>query len=174
MRTAGESERSAPAPDEAGEIARLISYAIILVASLVLFFSARELPTSRWEVLGAGAFPQLVFGLLAILSFFAIFGSVRKLSSGSFKQFAGASADWLRSRYLVPAMAACFGAYLVAIPQLGFSLSTFIFLLAAQLMLAPLRRTSILIALVIALIFSFGLNFLFAEVFNVFLPRWGS
>lgn len=157
--------------EEAGEVARLISYAAILAVSIFLFFDARGLPTSRWEVLGAGAFPQLVFGLLSALSGLAIVGSLRKLSIAGASGFAAAAAGWLRRRYLVPVIAACFGGYLLAIPQVGFSVATFVFLLATQLVLAPRRWTSFLLALVVALLFSFGLNALFAEVFNVFLPR---
>lgn len=157
--------------EEAGEVARLISYVVILAVSVFLFFDARGLPTSRWEVLGAGAFPQLVFGLLSALSGLAIVGSLRKLSLAGVTGFAGAAAGWLRKRYLVLVMAACFGVYLLAIPRFGFSVATFVFLLATQLFLAPRRWTSLLLALVIALLFSFGLNALFAEVFNVFLPR---
>ena len=170
MQDAG-PERAGVRREEAGEVARLISYAVILAVSIFLFFDARGLPTSRWEVLGAGAFPQLVFGLLSLLSGLAIVGSLRKLSLSGASGFAAAAAGWLRSRYLVPVMAACFGAYLLAIPQVGFSVATFVFLLAAQLVLAPRRWTSFLLALGIALLFSFGLNALFAEVFNVFLPR---
>lgn len=170
MQTAG-SEEAGLEREEAGEVARLISYAAILAVSIFLFFDARGLPTSRWEVLGAGAFPQLVFGLLSALSGLAIVGSLRKLSLAGARGFAAAAAGWLRRRYLVPVIAACFGGYLLAIPQVGFSVATFVFLLATQLVLAPRRWTSFLLALVVALLFSFGLNALFAEVFNVFLPR---
>lgn len=162
-----------PENGEAGEVARLLSYVAILAVSAFLFFDARGLPTSRWEVLGAGAFPQLVFGLLSALSFLAIIGSLRRLSLAAARGFAGAAAGWLRARYLVLVMASCFCLYLLAIPRVGFSVATFVFLLATQLVLAPRRWTSFLLALGIAFLFSFGLNALFAGVFDVFLPRGG-
>lgn len=170
------SQQSGPQQEEqeraqAGEVARLLSYAVILAASVFLFFDARGLPTSRWEVLGAGAFPQLVFGLLSALCALAIVGTLRKLNLAAVRGFPAAALGWLRTRYLVLVMAACFGLYLLAIPPLGFSVATFVFLLATQLVLAPRRWTSFLLALGIALLFSFGLNALFAEVFDVFLPR---
>ncbi|EEB83313.1 hypothetical protein RGAI101_461 [Roseobacter sp. GAI101] len=40
-----------------------------------------------------------------------------------------------------------------------------------QLILMPRSAKSILLALVIAAVFSFGLNWLFADVFTVFLPK---
>jgi uncharacterized membrane protein YraQ (UPF0718 family) len=68
----------------------------------------------------------------------------------------------------------CLGAltaYLLAIPLLGFSIASLIFLLGLQVILMPRTVKSIVIATIIALVFSYGLNWLFAEVFNVFLPR---
>ena len=63
------------------------------------------------------------------------------------------------------------GACLIAIPVLGFSLASFLFIFGLEVVLMPRRPVAIAVALVVALVFSFGLNWLFAEVFNVFLPR---
>ena len=56
-------------------------------------------------------------------------------------------------------------------PYAGFSLATFAFLLITQLMIAGISKKTVIQSLIAALIFSVGLNLLFAEVFNVFLPR---
>ncbi|MBO6804101.1 MAG: tripartite tricarboxylate transporter TctB family protein, partial [Thalassospira sp.] len=50
-------------------------------------------------------------------------------------------------------------------------LTTFVFLLIAQLMIAGISKKTLFQSLIAAVIFSVGLNMLFAEVFNVFLPR---
>jgi putative tricarboxylic transport membrane protein len=160
-----------PESKEAGEVARLISYLIILAASAWLFFDARALPTSRWEVLGAGAFPQLVFATLALLAAAASVDTLRRLRGAAFAGFGAAASGWLRARYLVFALLALFGLYLAVLPRAGFSWSTFVFLLAAQFLLAPRRPVVLAVLVVLALLFSFGLNTLFDEVFNVFLPR---
>ncbi len=52
---------------EAGEVARLLSYIALLAVSAGLFLEARTIPTSRFEVLGAGAFPMLVHGVLNVI-----------------------------------------------------------------------------------------------------------
>jgi len=160
-----------PEKQEAGGVARLLSYLVILAASVGLFFDARALPTSRWDVLGAGAFPQLVFATLAVLALVAIADALRKLPPGAFAAFGAAAVPWLRARYLVVALLALFGLYLAMLPRAGFSWTTLAFLVAAQLLLAPRRPVVIAALLVLALLFSFGLNALFAEAFNVFLPR---
>jgi uncharacterized membrane protein len=66
---------------------------------------------------------------------------------------------------------ALFAVYLGVLPWTGFSLASFVFLLIAQLMIADVSRRTVMQSIIAALIFSVGLNLLFAEVFNVFLPR---
>ena len=156
---------------EAGEVARLISYVVLLVASILLWFEASGLPTSRWEVLGAGAFPKLVLGVLAVLSAVAIADSLKKLRVTGWPAFGGAVLWWLRARRLVILLFLVLAVYLWAIPWLGFSLATFLFLLVAQALLAPRTWLAAGVGLAIAVLFSYGINWLFAEVFLVFLPR---
>lgn len=159
--------------NEAGEAARLISYAVLLVAAVLLYLEASGLPASRWGVLGPGAFPQLVLGALALLSLVAIIDSARKLRTAGWPDFGAAVLWWLRARRLVVFLFVVFALYLWAIPWLGFSLATFVFLLVAQAMLAPRTWFAAAVGLVIAVLFSYGMNWLFAEVFLVFLPRGG-
>lgn len=156
----------------AGEIARLVSYAVFLTAAVALYIVAGDLPSSKWEPLGAGAFPKLVLALLGALCLVAIVLSLRRLARlGTPGEWGTRSHDWIGAHRLVILVFVAFGLYLVALRGLGFALATFAFLLAAQLIVAPRSRRSAITALVISLVFSFGLNWLFAEVFLVFLPR---
>ncbi len=161
-----------PGAEAADEVARLVSYLLLLLAAFGLYIVAGDLPNSKWEPLGAGAFPKLVLGLLAALCLAAIGLSLRRLARLGLPGGWGArSREWLVAHRLVIFVFAAFGIYLVALRDLGFGLATFGFLLAAQLVVAPRNRRSALTALVVAVVFSFGLNWLFAEVFLVFLPR---
>lgn len=174
QQTAPAGDAPPPATDDgaAGEVARLVSYIALLLVAIMLYIAAGSLPTSQWEPLGAGAFPKLVFGLLAGLCVTAIVLSLRRLARlGMPGSWGARSLDWVRAHRLVILVFAAFGLYLLALRGLGFSLATFVFLLVAQLIIAPRNRRSTLIALVIAVVFSFGLNWIFAEVFLVFLPR---
>ncbi|TYB90488.1 tripartite tricarboxylate transporter TctB family protein [Oceaniovalibus sp. ACAM 378] len=156
---------------EAGEIARLISYLLLLLASVGLFFTANAIPASRFEKLGAGAFPKIVFGVMIIVSGMAIIDAVRKIPRSTYGDFGRQTVAWARRRYLVFISLAALTAYLLAIPVLGFSIASFVFLFGLQLILMPRRPKSMIVAVIVALVFSFGLNWLFAEVFTVFLPR---
>ena len=62
---------------EAGLVARLLSYVFLLLASIALFISASGIKTSRFEKLGAGAFPKIIFGAMAIVSAIAIIDALR-------------------------------------------------------------------------------------------------
>ncbi|MFO8126242.1 tripartite tricarboxylate transporter TctB family protein [Yoonia sp.] len=156
---------------EAGEVARLLSYIALLAVSAGLFLEARTIPTSRFEVLGAGAFPMLVHGVLILLLLSAIAGSIRMLPAEAYGRFVSQIGQWARARRLVFVVFGCLGVYLFTMPAIGYPIATFGFLLVLQITFAPKTRKAIAIAISLALIFSFGLNWLFAEVFNVFLPR---
>lgn len=168
MNEVGDSKKLAR---EAGEIARLLSYVLILVASISLFLAAAAIPTSRFERLGAGAFPKIVFAGIALAALIAIIDALRKIPAGSYGQFARQTAAWTKRRYLVFVTLATLAVYLILIPLVGFSIASFVFILGLELVLMPRRPVTLLIAIIVAAVFSFGLNWLFAEVFTVFLPR---
>lgn len=167
MNGAGDRDRSS----ESGEIARLLSYVALLAVSLGLFLEARSIPTSRFEVLGAGAFPMLVHACLSLLLIGSIVGSVRRLPAEAYGRFAADALSWIKARRLVFVLFACLFVYVLSMPLVGYPLATLVFLLVLQITLAPKTRVAMGVAVLLALTFSFGLNWLFAEVFNVFLPR---
>jgi putative tricarboxylic transport membrane protein len=156
---------------QSGEIARLLSYIALLAVSVSLFIEAMVIPTSRFETLGAGAFPMLVHGLLILMLAGAIIGSLRQIPMAAYSNFAGQIIRWARMRYLVLLMFLALVVYVTAMPIIGYPLATFAFLLTFLLLLSPRTKMAVFLSVVLALIFSVGLNWLFAEVFNVFLPR---
>jgi len=154
------------------EFARLVSYIVFGLGSVYLSVRAGELPTSRWEPLGAGSFPQLVFGVLAVLCLISAVRAVLDIrKSGQLDGLGEALCVWLKTRRISFALFGLLVIYLGVLPYAGFSLATFVFLLIAQLMIAGISKKTLIQSLIAALIFSVGLNLLFAEVFNVFLPR---
>lgn len=163
----------APAASRARtEFARLVSYVVFGLGSVYLSMRAGELPTSRWEPLGAGSFPQLVFAVLAGLCLISAIRAVMDIrKAGQLDGLAAALCGWVKVRRISFALFGLLVAYLAVLPFAGFSLATFVFLLITQLMIAGISKKTFVQSVVAALIFSVGLNLLFAEVFNVFLPR---
>jgi len=156
---------------EAGLVARLLSYVFLLLASIALFISASGIATSRFEKLGAGAFPKIIFGAMAIVSAIAIIDALRQIPRHAYGDFAAQAVAWAKRCYLVFVCLGALTAYLLVIPVLGFSIASLIFLFVLQVILMPRTPKSIALAAVVAVVFSFGLNWLFAEMFTVFLPR---
>ncbi|WMS41495.1 tripartite tricarboxylate transporter TctB family protein [Acuticoccus sp. MNP-M23] len=173
----GASASSAPDGEtaneaRAAELAKLASYVFFLLGAGVFFTVSLGLPDSRWEPLGAGSFPRIVMGFLALLCVLAIAGSARRLARiGLPDGLARLSGAAFVEHRLVISVFVAFAVYLALMRPLGFAISTFLFLIVAQLIVARRTLKSALIALVVAVVFSFGLNLLFAKVFLVFLPR---
>jgi hypothetical protein len=154
------------------EIARLLSYIVIGGGSVYCAVRASVLPASRWEPLGAGSFPELVFSALAVLCAIAAIKSVVDIRrAGDAGGVWAAFRRWLWVRRVSFAFYGLLVVYLAVLKSVGFSVATFVFLLIAQLMIAGVSRRVVISALIAAAVFSFGLNMLFADVFNVFLPR---
>jgi len=139
---------------EAGEFARLLSYVALLAVSAGLFLEAQTIPTSRFEVLGAGAFPMLVHVVLILLLLSAIIGSLRTIPTDAYRRFAAQATEWAQARRLVFVLFACLAIYLLAMPVIGYPIATFVFLAVFQITLAPKTRKAVGIALGLALIFS--------------------
>lgn len=157
--------------DESGEVARLVAYVALFAVSAALFAEAAGLPVSRFDALGAGAFPMIVHGTLMALLLGAIVATMRRLPRAAYARFAADARAWAVSRRLVFFLFASLGLYLAVMPMIGFAPATFVFLVVLQGVLAPKTPRAMGTALVLALLFSYGLNWLFAEVFNLFLPR---
>ncbi|PKR51906.1 tripartite tricarboxylate transporter TctB family protein [Thalassospira marina] len=154
------------------ELARLVSYLVFGGIAVFCAWRASSLPASRWEPLGAGSFPKLVFIVLAVLCLFAVLRSLVEIHrNGGMPEAVYAFGRWLRIRRVSFAIYGLLVVYLAVLPVLGFSLATFGFLLVTQLLIAGVTRKTVIQSIIAALVFSFGLNALFADVFNVFLPR---
>jgi putative tricarboxylic transport membrane protein len=157
---------AAPQTPAAGHRSRLVAYLFLAAACGGLFLEALRLPSSRWEPLGAGTFPAIVLGTLGGLCLLGVV--IEAMSAKGRRRSLGAS---LRSHRLVIATFAAFAVYALLLPYLGFGAASFLFLLAVQLHLGPLGVRTGVMALALALLFSFGLEWLFANVFEIFLPR---
>jgi len=154
------------------EYAQLASYLIIGLGALGLSIKASALPSSRWEPLGAGSFPELVFGCLAALSLIATLRSINDIrKNNTFDGLGTAFLLWCKTRKVSFALFGLLVVYLAILPTAGFSLASFVFLFIAQLMIAGYTIKTMVQSGITALIFSVGLNLLFAEVFHIFLPR---
>lgn len=164
-RTAGPPKKGGPASPR-GDLGRLIAYLVLLVGSIGFLILALALPASRWEPLGAGAFPAITLGVLIVL---CLTGLLQEARGGIGRSQAFGAA--LRAHGLVIFTFLSFVLCVLALPFFGFGVSTFVFLLVVQISLAPKTWRARTVAVVVAAVFSFGLVWFFEELFEVFLPR---
>lgn len=148
---------------------QLASYVVLAIGAIFMASRAGSLPASRWEPMGAGTFPQLIFSSIAVLCVAAFIMELAK--RGIPRTTLQSAWHHLTALKSVLVNLGLFIAYMIAMPFAGFILSTFGYLLLAQLFLAPKRPVTLLIVLGVALLFSFGPYYLFADVFSIYLPR---
>ena len=87
----------------------------------------------------------------------------------------GAVRDWLFQHRLAFGVLFLFCLLSAAVPIVGFRWASFPFLVACQYLLGAQSVRALIIALLVALALSFGLDSLFRYVFIISLPRgiWG-
>jgi putative tricarboxylic transport membrane protein len=147
---------------------------VFLVGFAFLFYAAGDLPDSRWEPLGSGTFPRIVLGSLMLLNATIIImklGAARGEIRERGRNFHRIVGDALGSSLLVIATFGLFGVFLVAIPLFGFVLSAFLFILILQLLLGPITVKSVIVASIVAAVTAIGVDYVFENYFNVFLPQ---
>lgn len=144
--------------------------ALLAALFVFLFVRAGALPSSMWEPLGSGSFPRLVLGVLILLNLGIIVQELRR-GLGSSRSAQDLWRSWLWRHRLALGMLALFAVYALIVPTLGFRLASFAFLMLAQILLGARRLRGLAIATVIALLFSFGIEMLFRDVFTIGLPR---
>ncbi len=166
-------ENASPGAKDSGLLQFLLNLAMLVVFA-ALFVAAGALPDSRWEPLGSGTFPRGVLAFLMLLNLISMAQAARQalpeLRIG-FSRMVEIALTTVSEARLVIAVFLTFGLYLLALGPLGFGISTFIFASAVQIFLGPKTVKSIVVALILAAAVSFGLQYVFASVLNVFLPR---
>lgn len=152
----------------------IIFNAILALLFAYMFVGAGDLPSSAWEPMGAGTFPRIVLALLVIFNVMIIIKELPGLRQASALS-QGAVRAWLIEHRLAFGVLILFGLMTAALPILGFRWASLPFLIGCQYLLGARSAKALVIATVIALAMSFGLDSLFRHVFTISLPRgmWG-
>lgn len=177
----GRSDRpedgAAPEPRATAGDSALLQFALNLVMLAgfgYLFWEATTLPESRWEPLGAGAFPRVILGLLMLLNVIVLIQSAPRaraeLGYGPAALFAIAW-DTAKEFRTVFTVLGAFGVFLILIRPFGFMIAAFLFTLGVQMLLGPRTLRNLVISTIIAAVVAAGLQIFFAQALNVFLPR---
>jgi putative tricarboxylic transport membrane protein len=143
----------------------------VLAASLALFWMTLGLERHPMLPVGPGFYPRLVLGVTAVFGLgIAVAGFVAHRRRGP---IAAAVPAVVTPNYgLVAAAFAIFAAYVLAMPWLGFRISTFLFLLAMPAALErPRTRRRWLLVAAVSLVATVVVYFVFERYLHVLLPR---
>ena len=139
----------------------------VLAASLVLFALTLDLKTNPMVPVGPGFYPRIVLGLTALLSLGLVVSDFLGRKTRPKEQ--------PKQKLNYPLVAISFGVfalYCVALPSLGFRISTFAYVVASNLLLAPPRSAKGWAgAVVLGLATSFVTWLVFERYLSVLLPR---
>lgn len=167
-----DSARQARRADESAHgkaLANVIVNATLAVVFAGLFVQAGALPSSMWEPLGAGSFPRLILAILVLFNVAIMVQSALSLRHLDRHDGVGITA-WFVQRRLAFATLAAFALYAALMPWLGFPLASLLFLAGVQWILGARRGKRLAIAMIVAVVFSVGLYWLFGQVFRISLP----
>lgn len=136
----------------------------VLAASLVLFALTLDLKPNPLVPIGPGFYPRIVLGFTALLAALLVALDVLQKKE---------SAPPPRADYAAVVLHfALFGAYVVALPWLGFRIATFAYVAAANGLMAPprsARQWGRVVAL--GLLTALATYYVFEHYLSVLLPR---
>ena len=152
-----------------------ISGLICLAISLWFLVLTLWLPPATMVPIGPAFYPRLVLALLALLSVILIatdFLAMRRLRAIAPTAAAVPAGVGAPNYRLVVATFIQFGLYIVLLPELGFRISTFLFMLALQATLEwPRTARHWGLAIIVAAATSLICHFVFEYYLSVLLPR---
>jgi putative tricarboxylic transport membrane protein len=146
---------------------------VILAFCASLWWMTLGLKDNPLVPIGPGFYPRIVIGVTAFFAVLVVIGDVlaRRGGGGVAGKTPRATAEGANYT-LVVASFAVFGAYVLALPGLGFRIATFLYVAAAAALLArPLGPKRWIAILVLALLTAAITYFVFERYLLVLLPR---
>ncbi|ERL52318.1 hypothetical protein BJB45_10145 [Halomonas huangheensis] len=139
---------------------------MLIMVAILYVESGNIRPPTSWQTYGSAMFPQILLGVIAILSVLILVRSLFNSDSPQARERRTAM-QWLRQNGAVLSLFAFFGLYALVLPVLGYLVSTMAFMVASLALLLGVdtRRkwainlgVSVTLASLIYVIFHFGLN----------------
>lgn len=142
----------------------LISSSVMLLLSIYIYVSAISFPKSDYQLSGPAFYPQLMAVLLAAISIAIMARSIKSLKNNE----QGKKITFNNPKKVIAAMAATL-VYVLILKTAGFLITTFIYLTALILIMQP-QKNKIPISVLVSLIMTGAVYFIFAVLFAASLP----
>lgn len=146
----------------------------VLAASLALFWGTLGLERHPMVPVGPGFYPRIVLGISAAFALWLVIADMVSRRGRPVVPVAmGTQPERARANYTLVVVAfGIFGAYVVALPWLGFRVATPVFLLAMQAVLdRPRNARRWALLAVIAIVATVVTYFVFERYLHVLMPR---
>lgn len=145
---------------------RSLAIAMLIMVTILYVESGNIRPPTSWQTYGSAMFPQILLGVIAILSLLILMRSLFNSESPQARERCTAM-QWLRKNSVVLSLFALFGLYALVLPVLGYLVATMAFMVASLALLLGVNTrkkwginlgVSVTLASLIYVTFHFGLN----------------
>lgn len=144
---------------------------VFLLFGIFIFAGSYTIPATTSDILGSRFFPRAVAVLIGILSIAQII-----LSAGAFKAAAHNSEDNVKEAINKPLMltVAALLIYYVLVLQIGFTITSIIYLFCQSLILMPAEdiknKKKLIVPILVSVIVPIAVNAIFWKLFSIKLP----
>lgn len=144
---------------------RLLAAVVLVMVAILMIESVNIPEKSSWQPYGSALFPRLLLCVIGLLAAIILIKTLLKPTATFQRRTSAMKA--LRRKGKIIALFVLFGLYALALPYVGFLISTISFMLASQILLMRVNTrkkgliilgTSFTFAPLIYVIFRYGLN----------------
>jgi len=149
---------------------RLLSASLVLFI-IIFFIESGNIPEkAASQTFGSAFYPRILLAILGFLTILLIVKSfILKRSEGK-KETSSEHTSYKAYIYVV-SLFVITGIYIYLIGLVGFLVSTFIYLIASQIILIGLKRKKhLVISITSSLVIAFSVYFIFENYLNILLP----
>lgn len=146
----------------------LVTGVFFLALSILIFIMASRLPPSLMGGLASDFMPKVMAVITVILSLFEIKNGIGKIKA--FDPTAQEVEEDKPEYWRVLVTIIGFTLYVLLMPSIGFIITTIVYFIIQMIVLAPKEKRNYLLFVVISIVFSIAIYYVFRNALNVMLP----
>ena len=147
----------------------------LILLSVLIYFNSGDFPQLNETHLDPGSYPKLIAALLFLLSLILIIKQTVTLVKAKEFGFKDGFKNFMLKQWheykLVIYMLVVLGLYIFLLNILGFIVSTIIFIIAAGLLIGPIKKKNVITISIVSFVMTFGVYFFFENVLYVRFPN---
>lgn len=153
---------------------RVLSLAMLVMSGILLAETRNISPPTSWQPYGSALFPQILLGIIAVLSLVLLLrtflapSTERKTAPDRPRR---SLAAWIRHNGIVLSLFGLFGLYALVLPMIGYLPATLVFMVTSLALLLGIdTRRKWIINLAVSFTLAPLVYVIFRFVLNVWLP----